>query len=869
MTVSRGKVFLFFVVLLLIPVLSPQKSFASYGSEAMLEKDDEAFLDSIQRQAFEYFLKEYNPDTGLYYDGSTHTMGASIAATGFALSALCVGESRGWITRKEAYDRVLTTLKTFHRDRLDPNDFYAEGYYGLFFHFLDPETGRWFKNSDCVSTADTADLMAGVITCMEYFKGTEVERIGDAIVRACEWNKFLYDNNGRAHPFMAMGYIPPDQSSSWNDEKGFFGKYFGYRDNSFLINLFAIASPLHPIPVDAWYMCQATYVRQAYNNKKVIVTSPPGIAFHYYHHLWLDLRNKKDQAADYFRNSIMAVQAQQEYCATSGNYEDGLWGISSCLSLRGYEALGAPFGRVYDNGTITPHAIAGGMVFTPRESLEAMKGMVARYDGAVMGKYGLTDAFNQKRGWVSREYLGIDQGVIVLGIENFRTGLVWKYFTRNRYIQDALERIGFTGIVEDFESDLSREEYSSYDIASRNASCFVVGNIYAEGARSLKINPRDRKDVVVAIKPALKDFSPYRFLSVWARNADDMEAELKDSEGNCASFTHSEVIESAGWTRFYFELANDEGPALDRIEEVVLTLKPPGAKGSWSEPFYLDGVLLTYGHPCVNPPPVRYLSISAVKDFAVCRVNCERVPDVHSYDIRYSTRPIRGQADFEKLRSPDAPYLASGRADEEFYVPLPMREKYYIAVQALDRHGQRSEPVSVGPIMVDSAASHMILDDFEGPGGFFSPVEWPAHKGYDLDVTKECASQGGRALKVEYDKKRGGEWTYVELNFKKPIDVRPFRYLKVDALGSDNVMAKLYTTLKWQEEAGTLIPMRPDQWNELAFDLSAMPGQTIDKSRISKVIFFIAPGRIASGTMYFDNIRLDNASRDLKGDEEN
>ena len=308
-----------------------------------LPKDDDAFLDTIERQAFEYFWNEADSKTGIVYDANNKRMVGSIASVGFALSAICVADSRGWISHEDAYNRALATVRSFRRDPDNPDSFCVEGHCGLFFHFVDVQTGKWYKNIDCVSTADTADLIAGVITCMEYFKGTEVEKVGDDIVRACQWDSFLKNDDKADSKFIAMGCVPPGLKSASTNANGFFGRYYGYMDNSFLIYTLSIASPTHPIPVSSWYACQSTYKRQTYNGKTVIVPAPDGLAFHYYQQCWLDLRNKKDQLYDYFNKSLLAVLAQQEYCRASDDYKNGLWGISSSLSPRGYEAMGAPF----------------------------------------------------------------------------------------------------------------------------------------------------------------------------------------------------------------------------------------------------------------------------------------------------------------------------------------------------------------------------------------------------------------------------------------------------------------------------------------------------------------------------------------------
>ena len=146
---------------------------------------------------------------------------------------------------------------------------------------------------------------------MEYFKGTEIERLGDDIVRACDWSAFMQDNDGKQHKFIAMGCVPPGLKSSWTPATGLFGRYYGYMDNSLLIYLLGIASPTHPIPVSSWYACQATYKRQSYDGKNIIVTTPPGLAFHYYPHCWLDTNG--NLIINEFKNSTSFIGIRNTY----------------------------------------------------------------------------------------------------------------------------------------------------------------------------------------------------------------------------------------------------------------------------------------------------------------------------------------------------------------------------------------------------------------------------------------------------------------------------------------------------------------------------------------------------------------------------
>ncbi len=158
-----------------------------------LSTEDQELIDQIQRKAFDYFWDGFDPSTGLIADAGRRRR-TSVATSGFGLSAYCIGVDRGWVTRQEAYDRVLVTLNSYFDDPEVEDDFCVEGKYGLFFHFINVDTGRRYGRSE-VSTIDSAILMAGVLHVMTYFEGTEAEELAEKIYRKAQWDKYT-DNSG-------------------------------------------------------------------------------------------------------------------------------------------------------------------------------------------------------------------------------------------------------------------------------------------------------------------------------------------------------------------------------------------------------------------------------------------------------------------------------------------------------------------------------------------------------------------------------------------------------------------------------------------------------------------------------------------------
>lgn len=385
----------------------------------LLDLSDNALLDEIQKKTFKYFWEEANPENGLIKDRSTADSPSSIAAVGFGLTAIPIAIERGWITKTEGYNRVLTTLKSFAEGKV-------EGKNGFFYHFVDMKTGKRVWNCE-LSSIDTALLLAGVIFVGEYFKGTEVESLADKIYREVNWQWMLAGGKK-----LSMG---------WKPEGGFLGGRWGDTfDEGLLAYILAIGSPTYPIPVSSWdeivRSINDTYI--SYPNEVLFVYQYPNI--------WIDFRNKEDKYANYFNNAKSAARYNWMFTflrkGEYKTYDEDIWGLSACDGPGGYRAYGASEGN--HDGTIAPYASIGSLPFVPDLAMKAIKGMLSKYGPLIWGKYGFVSGFNIDENWFSKEYVGIDQGTIILMIENYRTGMVWKYFMKNKYIQRAMRKIGFT-----------------------------------------------------------------------------------------------------------------------------------------------------------------------------------------------------------------------------------------------------------------------------------------------------------------------------------------------------------------------------------------------------------------------------------------
>ena len=396
---------------------------------------DEAFLEDLERRSFQYFWEHSDPRTGLTLD-RTRTTGeqvdenhrnvASIAATGFGLTALCIAANRHWANPLEVKKRVLSSLRFFAEE--------AKHEHGWFYHWMDARTGerRWMSE---VSSIDTALLLAGVLTARGYFRNdVEIVSLATRIYERVDFRWML--NN---HPTLL--------SHGWKPESGFLKPRWDTFSEDTILYLLAIGSPTHPITPRSWYAFRRE--RMSYAGYNFITTIGVPLFMHQYAHAWIDYRNRRESRGtrtDYFENSIAATRAHRAFCISLSKefpgYGPEMWGITASDSEKGYVAWGGPPRDPAIDGTVVPCAAGGSLMFTPDTSLAALKKMRERFGDRVYGKYGFVDAFNPTSGWTDTDVIGIDVGITLVSAENLRTGNVWQWFMRNREIEKAMHLIG-------------------------------------------------------------------------------------------------------------------------------------------------------------------------------------------------------------------------------------------------------------------------------------------------------------------------------------------------------------------------------------------------------------------------------------------
>ena len=432
-----------------------------------------AFYEDIERRTFNWFRKTVNPANGLVPDRWPTPSFSSIAAVGSALTVWPIGVERGWISRPEARDLTLAALRFFDKAPQGDAPTGTAGNRGFFYHFLDMETGLRYRDNE-LSSVDSTLLFLGMLFAAGWWTGNdpaeaEIRRLATDIVDRADWAWF---QNGR--PVVSMG---------WHPGRGFLDAVWqGYNEGMMTVIL-ALGSGRHPVKDGAWEAWCAPYPScwRGEGETRHLAFAP--LFGHQYSQMWIDFRGIRDAAMreagfDYFENSHRATYANRAYCITNPQQWDGnsgdLWGLTACdgpgnfelpfkgrtATFYGYAArgpLGQPDER--DDGTIAPTAALGSLPFAPEIVVPAARTLL-KVPG-LYREYGFADSFNPsfryidakietgsvdpKTGWVARDYLGIDQGPIVIMAANYRHDTVWKVMRQSPVIRRGLERAGFTG----------------------------------------------------------------------------------------------------------------------------------------------------------------------------------------------------------------------------------------------------------------------------------------------------------------------------------------------------------------------------------------------------------------------------------------
>ncbi|WP_346775549.1 glucoamylase family protein [Sphingomonas sp. G-3-2-10] len=445
------------------------------------------FLEDLSRRTFNYFWDTTSADTCLAPDRWPSNPFSSVAATGFAITAYGIGAERGYVTRQAAAERTLKCVEFYHNAPQGPAATGVSGYKGFFYHFLQNDTGHRRGTTE-LSTVDTSLLLGGILFAQSYYdRNNPTERrireLAEAIYRRVDWKWAQRTATGTEARNLAGSH---GITMGWKPERGWeTHDWVGYNEGM-LVYILAAGSPTHAIDKDAWDKGWAAKLEEdwgTYYGQEHLTFEP--LFGHQYSHAWVDFRGIRDEymakkGIDYFENSRRATLAQRAYGIDNPNrwkgYSGDIWGWTASdgpggfngLSVngierrfQGYSARGVSPKRVVDDGTIVPTAAGGSIPFAPEVTIPALMAMKALYGDRLYTRYGFKDAFNPSftftgqnsrsgtvdatSGWVAKDHLGIDQGPILVMLENHRSGLVWRTMRKNPHVRTGLKRLGFTG----------------------------------------------------------------------------------------------------------------------------------------------------------------------------------------------------------------------------------------------------------------------------------------------------------------------------------------------------------------------------------------------------------------------------------------
>ncbi len=445
------------------PALSPPQK---------LSKLDLDLIDDISRRSFHYFWQQTDPRTGLALDRALASgkaenpktvQIASIAATGFGLTAYCIAADHRWISAYMARERVAVALRFFAND--------APQEHGWFYHYMDAKSGTRVWHSE-ISSIDTAILLAGILTAREYFKDdAEIVALATTIYNRVD---FPWMMNGSQKYF----------SHGWTPEKGFLTDRWNTYSELLILYTLGIGSPSHPISGTTWDSWKLPLVGAG--DYTYIGGGP--LFIQQYSLAWIDLRDRftletRSSASivlqdylvprvnyrlNYFLNAVIATRAQQEMFSKKlshefPGYSKNIWGITASDSSKGYTDWGASLNDPRIDGTVVPSAAAGSLMFTPDICIPALRAMLANFGKKIYGPYGFVDSFNPTTGWVSQYVIGIDVGITLLSAENLRTGNVWRWFMGNPEPQHALDLVGLPALARPLQNETKQGSGISRD----------------------------------------------------------------------------------------------------------------------------------------------------------------------------------------------------------------------------------------------------------------------------------------------------------------------------------------------------------------------------------------------------------------------
>jgi hypothetical protein len=434
---------LLFALLSVCSFAQVQTTVAKKTAARPLNLSDTALLELVQKQTFRYFWDFAHPVSGMARERSNINFGygnetVTTGGTGFGIMSVIVATERKWITRDTAAKFMLKMVSFLLK---------ADAYHGVFPHWMDGATGKtipFSRKDDGADLVETSYLVQGLLCARQYFNGDdrierELRNRINWLWEDVEWNWFtkgedvLYwhwsPNNGWAMNFPIRGF-----------------------NECLIVYILAASGQRYPVTADVYHRGWAqsnffTNGKTFYNYKLPLGFDYGGpLFFSQYSFLGLDPHGLKDNYADYWEQNKNHTLINHAYCVDNPKafkgYGENCWGLTASDTYDGYNA----FSPTNDEGTITPTAALSAFPYTPEYSMKALKHFYYDLGDKIWGEYGFVDAFNETKNWYAQSNLAIDEGPIVVMIENYRSGLLWKLFMSCPEIKGGLKKLGFESI---------------------------------------------------------------------------------------------------------------------------------------------------------------------------------------------------------------------------------------------------------------------------------------------------------------------------------------------------------------------------------------------------------------------------------------
>jgi hypothetical protein len=422
-----------------------------------LTPDEEIMLDSIQHKMFLFFLNEHHPEKGIVKDRSARWAPASIASTGFGIPSFAIGAERHWITREQASVITLKILQFFIHS-VQSTDANVTGYKGFYYHFLTMDSGTREWNCE-LSSIDTGILMMGIIFARNYYNldnevETQIRSLAALLLKRVDWNFMRMPASGKFAYTISMG---------WSPEKGLHDYGWGGYNEALFLYVLAAGSGMENAEQSYRSWLKSYKWNTPYKGLSHVAFPP--LFGHQFSQAFIDYRGivdeyMKGKGIDYFENSRRATCVQRQYAIDNPKgwigYDSLCWGVTASdgptekynfddKKFLGYAGRGTsgPDYNYFDDGTIAPYASLSSLPFSPEIVLPTVKSLNEKYGKNLWGKYGYYDAFNPTAKWFNDDFIGIDEGPMLMMIENFRTGFVWNYVMKDPIIQKGLNKLGY------------------------------------------------------------------------------------------------------------------------------------------------------------------------------------------------------------------------------------------------------------------------------------------------------------------------------------------------------------------------------------------------------------------------------------------